>query len=240
MIILSLLFAITLSLIHLFSYKIKFLQVTPRSIWLSFAGGASVSYIFIYLLPELAVGQELFIDLNFPFLDYLSNHIYIISLLGLCVFYGLERYINIIKGKNPGKEISRADFLLHILAFSFYNFMIGYLLLQSEGKSILNSTFFFVAMAFHILVNDYGLNQHHKNLYIHKGRWILSFSVLLGWVIGFLTSISSFILLSILAFLSGGIILNVLKEELPEDRRSNFWAFLSGVLFFYVILLLAS
>ncbi|QMS92109.1 hypothetical protein HUN01_32595 [Nostoc edaphicum CCNP1411] len=40
------------------------------------------------------------------------------------------------------------------------------------------------------------------------------------------------------AFLSGGIVLNVLKEELSEQRESRFWAFAFGT-FGYAILLLA-
>jgi len=32
----------------------------------------------------------------------------------------------------------------------------------------------------------------------------------------------------LLAFLAGGVILNVLKEELPEERDRRFWAFLVG------------
>lgn len=235
--IVTFIFAVLLTIIHLFSYKIKFLQRTPRSIWLSFAGGASVSYIFVYLLPELAEGQKI-IESSEIVLDFLSHHIYIISLLGLCLFYGLERYISLMKAEHKDNKVSEFDFWTHISAFAFYNFLIGYLLIHRNEDSLLSSTFFFLAMGFHFLINDYGLNQHHKDLYIRKGRWILSFTILLGWGVGLITSFSEMVLLSITAFLSGGIILNVLKEELPEERKSNFWAFLAGVVFFSIILLL--
>jgi zinc transporter ZupT len=39
------------------------------------------------------------------------------------------------------------------------------------------------------------------------------------------------------AFLAGGVILNVLKEELPEERQSRFWAFTLGAGFYAVLLL---
>jgi hypothetical protein len=39
------------------------------------------------------------------------------------------------------------------------------------------------------------------------------------------------------SFLAGGVVLNVLKEELPEERKSNFWAFLFGVVFYAGLLL---
>jgi uncharacterized membrane protein len=47
-----------LALIHLVAGKLRFLDVIPRSAWLSAASGASVAYVFMHLLPELATGQE--------------------------------------------------------------------------------------------------------------------------------------------------------------------------------------
>jgi hypothetical protein len=38
---------------------------------------------------------------------------------------------------------------------------------------------------------------------------------------------------------SGGIILNVLKEELPEERKSRFLPFAGGVVGYAVLLVLA-
>lgn len=44
-------------------------------------------------------------------------------------------------------------------------------------------------------------------------------------------------LAAITAFLAGGIVLNVLKEELPEERESRFWAFALGATSYATILL---
>lgn len=38
-------------------------------------------------------------------------------------------------------------------------------------------------------------------------------------------------------FLSGGIILNVIREELPSDRESRFWAFAAGTAGYATLLL---
>jgi hypothetical protein len=40
-----------------------------------------------------------------------------------------------------------------------------------------------------------------------------------------------------MAFLAGGVVLNVLKEKLPEQRESRFWAFALGPAFYTVLLL---
>ena len=92
-------------------------------------------------------------------------------------------------------------------------------------------------MALHFLANDYGLREHHNKIYDHIGRWILAGAVLVGWGIGRVTEIDDAALAVIFAFLGGGIILNVLKEELPDERQSNFGAFAVGVAIYTLLLL---
>ncbi len=50
----ALLMALFLAAVHLFSGRLYFLDSVPRSRWLSIAGGVSVAYVFVNLLPELA------------------------------------------------------------------------------------------------------------------------------------------------------------------------------------------
>lgn len=45
--------ALGLALVHLYGGKLRFLEGTPRSIWLSIAGGVSVAYVFVHLLREV-------------------------------------------------------------------------------------------------------------------------------------------------------------------------------------------
>jgi hypothetical protein len=45
--------------VHLVAGRLRFLDVIQRSRWLSIAGGVSVAYIFVHLLPELSAGQEI-------------------------------------------------------------------------------------------------------------------------------------------------------------------------------------
>ncbi len=45
--------ALSLAAIHVFAGKLRFLDVTPRSRWLSAASGISVAYVFVHVLPEL-------------------------------------------------------------------------------------------------------------------------------------------------------------------------------------------
>jgi hypothetical protein len=61
----------------------------------------------------------------------------------------------------------------------------------------------------------------------------------LGWAIGLFLEISEAALAVLFGFLAGGVVMNVLKEELPEERESSFWAFALGAAAYAVVLLIA-
>ena len=129
-------------------------------------------------------------------------------------------------------------FWLHIAGFAIYNILIGYLIGQREKSDIRDLLLFSLAMALHFVVNHHGLRQDHKIIYDKIGRWVLSIAIIVGWFLGSVTEINQAIVAVLFAFLAGGIVLNVLKEELPEERESCFWSFACGTLS-YTILLLA-
>ena len=226
---------------HLFSGNLRFLDSTPRSIWLSIAGGISVAYVFVHLLPELAEGQETLLETLEEGGNFLENHIYLLSLVGLTIFYGLERAA--VESRRRGPSVSGDDstgpgvFWLHIASFATYNAIIGYLLLHREETGVGNLLLFAFVMALHFVVNDYGLREHHKSVYQRAGRWVLAAAVLFGWVIGLFAEVPEVVVAGLIAFLAGGVVLNVLKEELPEERKSRFWAFALGAVAYTALLL---
>ncbi len=233
--------AFVLVIIHLFSGKLRFLEGVPRSRWLSIAGGASVAYVFLHLLPELSKGQE---TLAGAFeISFLEQHVYLVALVGLATFYGLQRAAEDSREQRRAQEgkdqTSAGVFWLHMTSFSVYNILIGYLLIHREQTGIVSLIVFAVAMGFHFLVTDYGLREQHKQPYTHLGRWILSVAILIGWLIGVLTEIGDVALAILVAFLAGGVILNILKEELPAERESRFWAFALGAAAYGILLLAA-
>lgn len=48
---LTLLAACAMAALHVFAGKLSILDEAPRSRWLSVAGGISVAYVFLHLLP---------------------------------------------------------------------------------------------------------------------------------------------------------------------------------------------
>jgi len=230
-----------LALVHLVAAQLRFLKGTPRSRSLSIAGGVSVAYVFLHLLPELAEYQEILAEATGEAFAFLEHHVYLLSLMGLAAFYGLDRLALASRRQRPGEgEADRTSggvFWLHIGSFAIYNIIIGYLLVHRETPGVLALCLFWLAMALHFVVNDYGLREHHKQDYDRIGRWVLAAAVLAGWALGAITEVSEAIIAMLVALLAGGIILNVLKEELPEERASRFSAFALGASLYAVILL---
>ena len=240
-IVVSLLAVVVLAIVHLLAGKMRFLNVTPRSVWLSIAGGISVSYVFVHLLPDLAADQRTIREAageRFTFLEY---HVYLVALIGLAAFYGLERAAKTSRQRNQsaGQDDSTEAgvFWLHAASFALYNALIGYLLLHREKQGLGSLIFFAFAMGVHFVVNDFGLREDHKGTYDRIGRWILAAGIIAGWVVGLLFEVSEAAIAVLFAFLAGGVIMNVLKEELPQERKSRFWAFAVGAGAYAVILL---
>lgn len=233
--------AVVLSLVHINAAKLKFLRRSPRSHWLSIGSGVSVAYIFVHVLPDLGAAQEEFAA-STELLNFIEHHVYVLALVGMLLFYGLERAAQISKKESlsagEGDVTQPGVFWLHMASFSLYNALIGYLLTHREEPGLVGLGIYTTAMALHFVVNDYSLSDDHKRAYTTKGRWLLSAAVVLGWVVGSQTEISEAITASLFAFLAGGIILNVLKEELPEANENRYWTFAAGALCYSGLLLL--
>jgi hypothetical protein len=250
--------ATVLALVHAVTPSLRFLEGTPRSVWLSIAGGVSVAYVFVHLLPELAAGEAHFRDAvgsartEAAGFSFAERHVYLVALLGLATFYGLQRLASASReapaagAPRPGdgrdsaatdRATSPGVFWVHIASFGFYNALVGYLLLHLERRTLGALAFFAVAMALHFVVTDFGLNEDHKARYRRAGRWVLAAAVLAGFALGAVTELSALAVAVLVAFLAGGVILNVLKEEVPTERRSRFWAFALGMAGYAALLL---
>jgi zinc transporter ZupT len=116
-----------LALVHLEARRLRFLDRLPRSRWLSFAGGVSVAYVFLHLLPELAAAQEAVAPVARG-IDWLDHHVWLLALAGLVSYYALERGVRQHRRRRGHGEASDSGvFALHLGAFALYNLLLGVL-----------------------------------------------------------------------------------------------------------------
>lgn len=118
--------ALALALVHIYACQLKFLDSIPRSRWLSMASGVSVAYVFIHLLPDLGEQQEFFTESEI--FSFIEHHVYLMALIGLVAFYGLERMVTESQRQENCNEVDAGIYWIHIISFALYNALIGYLL----------------------------------------------------------------------------------------------------------------
>ncbi len=98
-------------------------------------------------------------------------------------------------------------FTLSVASFAVYNALAGYLLVhRADEQGGVGLALFAAALGVHFVVNDFGLREQHKRRYHQAGRWLLSGSIVLGWLIGVLVEVSAASVALLLAFLAGGVI----------------------------------
>ena len=242
MVLYSFLAVLILCLTHIFTRKLRFSSL-PRSKWLSVAGGISVAYIFLAAFPELNEIQKELSSSEIIGWERISEmEVFLLSLVGLTFFYGLEnrskKSWESERAPDEGNKKNLGIFWIHVSSFAVYNAIIGYLLINREEESLQSFLLYTVAMAFHFIVTDHALEDHFTKSYRTKGRWILVAAVFLGWLVSIFIKIPEVYIGIIFSFLAGGVIMNVLKEELPKERESNLFAFCVGVVIYGSILIL--
>lgn len=231
--------AALLALLHVVGARLRFIHYIPRSGWLSFAGGVSVAYVFVHLLPELAEAEHVLAEAADALGTIADRLVWLVAVAGLLLFYGIEVASRRARGEVRGEQRSSGPvFWFSMGSYAVYNLLIAYLLHQRAEEGALELVLYVVAMAMHFLVNDFALREHHKEPYRALGRWVLVAAIGAGAALGAMMEVPDTAVAFSLAFIGGGIVLNVLKEELPSEAESRFGIFAAGVLGYAALLAL--
>jgi zinc transporter ZupT len=206
---------------------------------ISAAGGISVAYVFVDILPTMAQMQELFdnVSIGYPY-PFPAYRVYTSALVGFIGFYSLEHMVVLSRPGRRTEAEEGGSFIgwIHIIGFAFYAALVGYLL-QSEEQGPSSFVLYVLAMFLHFLLVDHSLRQEHKGFYDSFGRWVIAFAVMAGWTVGIAGITSDFVLPTLMGFLGGGVVVNSIKEELPEKGEGRVLPFVLGA-FGYALLLL--
>ena len=232
----TLLAALALAGVHAFVGAIPGLSRHPRTPVLSMAGGISIAYVFVHLLPEIAEAQRAVEEEAPGLLAGLEKHAYLLALVGLAIFYGVESRAR-EERRGGGEEPGAVTFWLHMATFGLYNVLIGDVLEQQARIGVVQVTLYTVALAVHYAVNDRGLREHYPRRYHDVGRWLLAGLTFLGALLGLAVDLSEQVTGLLIAFIAGGLILNTVKEELPDASGSRFGAFVLGAAGYTALLL---
>jgi hypothetical protein len=162
--------------------------------------------------------------------------IYFFALFGFLIFYGLD-HLRAHFGTTDRSQGSTMGFRLHLGGFAIYIWLISYLLVNKIEHSHYAITLYVIAMTFHFLTVNFSLEEEYGAQYNRLSRFVLSGMSVFGWSVGLLITLPTYVLAALMAFVSGGIIMNSSLMELPSEKDGRFWPFVAGGLGYGLILL---
>ncbi|HYP71109.1 MAG TPA: hypothetical protein VEP93_09500 [Variovorax sp.] len=209
---------------------------------ISAAAGVSIAYVFVDVLPELAVQNESLRRAAEGAALFAEQRIYLLSLLSFVVMYGID-HIVLSRRAQRHAHVERGEsdpaYWLHIAGYAAYSALIGYLLVERAARGYAALAVYVLAMAVHFVVVNHSLAEEHGKVYRRQGHWILAASVLAGCAFGMAGPLSEATFARMFALLAGGVVMTSLRSELPDDRNGRFWPFCSAAVVFAIVLVLA-
>jgi hypothetical protein len=206
-------------------------QREPASPVLSFASGVAVAYVLLQVLPELEHHRRLLGQaVQAPPYAPSGPGLYLVALGGLAVFYVLERWLRdewVPRGGECTPE--GPGFWAHLAAFSLYAAFFSHQLHRYAEGGVDRVLLHGSALTLHFLTASNALHRDYGSRYDPTARWALALAACAGWLAGFAGRLPPTIAAIVFAFLAGGILLNVLKEELPGERSSRIAPLLLGI-----------
>lgn len=228
--ILSLMAVTIFCTIHLLAVKTQALDFYVHGRFLSAGGGIAIAYVFIDLLPKLSASDAIVSENLAGVFPYFQRHVYIMALAGFLLFFIVDR-----ASQNP--QSKKRAFYLSLGSYALFNFLVGYGIADPYNPEVKPLTLFTFAMGLHYFTNDYSLNASYGDLYNHEGKWVLMLCLYLGWWMGQSYILSKTAIALVSAFIGGGVIMNVIRHELPKNNPNNLSAFICSTIFYTAILL---
>lgn len=216
-------------------HPLRFL-IRDRRVLISFAAGMTAAYVFVRLLPELHGARESYTEATSLPLYYEGMLIYFVALVGFLLFYGLENLRSKLARPANGEQGGRRAFRIHLGGFAAYVALMSYLLVHGLEEEGVQTLLYAVAVALHFLGIDHALREDHGARYERIGRYVLAGACILGWSVGLALGLPRSVVALLVAFISGGIIMNSLVEELPSEKDGRFLPFIAGGLTYGLIL----
>lgn len=202
---------------------------------LNVSAGIAIAYAFVDLFPHLARKQPsveiLFPD---PVTTYLTNHVYLMALLGFCVYVG----IRVFSAAEVDRRHSRLAYVALVASMCLYALFVGYMLGEQPLYRPEPAILFGLAMAAHFLGLHHELMRERPQAYNHVVRYLLMGCTALGWSGSVFYSISPLVYALGFAYIAGGIVAAGAISDLPRVKSASaFGTFLAGALVYSVLLL---
>jgi hypothetical protein len=239
--------ALTFALIILFSGKLERLAEEHKRYALSFFGGVAAAYVFLDLLPSLRQAGEYLKQVTggSQLVGFYEDAIFLIVFVGFLIFFVLEhlakrsRKKGQVFTKQHYSQVSAAKrlFIVHFISFAFINLVLSYLLFFEFQSGIVRGLLFAFAVALHIVISSDSMVEHYRHQQMKIGRYVGALIPLFGWAASMMFPERLAEAYVLLALISGAILYNSIKNEVPSAaRKQSLLLFLVGSLFYALLI----
>jgi hypothetical protein len=201
---------------------------------ISFGAGMGAAYVFVHVMPELSALRKEFVESISMTLRFEGMVIYFVALAGFLFFFGLDHWR---KGLVAAEAGDHPGYGVHVGGFAIYVALISYIVVELPDHAHGSTALFVVAMALHFLAVDHALSEEHKEAYDNRGRYIMAAIAVAGWCVGVVASAPVAVEAMLLAFVSGGVMVNSMIAEVSSQREGRFMPFVLGSLAYGLLLL---
>ena len=186
----------------------------------SVGGGAGLAYVFLHLLPELASGGSELSEAR-GLIDYVPTPLaeallFLVALGGVLLVFSLNVLMKQREGAPPFAVWLQ---LFNVAAINYlYAYSLPSLITTGIGYGVL----FTVAISAHVLLMDRYAAVHHPQRFRRRNRWMGSAALVLGYLHALLFHPVDAVTLAVAtAFLGGGLLMGVFREELPDPSQAR-------------------
>ena len=220
----ALLFGIAVAIVHYYSNLIQRYHKYHNEL-LSLAAGISLTYLLLFLLPELYEGVE-----------QLHKLLFLFVLFGAVLFHVIEKYI--YQHEKSRKLISDLS-AVHAISFFIYHFLLGVVIVNLLNQNILLGALFFVPILTYSAVGQVSLKEIHAKVTEKKVvKMFLAMSTLIGIIEASIISIHDKLFYALLGFVAGAMLYHVMRESIPSEKEGSALFFLIGSIIYTTLIVL--
>ena len=194
------------------------------SFWMGLISGIAAGYVVLYLLPKIAritthiVGFDPDAELRF-----FDLRMYLLVLAGM-IAYLVTLHLDSVQNR-----LAMLASSFYYLVHGFYNLLLGYVFVEIASDKAVINVLIGTIMGLHLLGMNHVLRSVRTIGYDTYARWIYVLLVLLGASLGLVTELPKQVIHALTAFLTGIILVFVIAEEMPTEKRDRVPWFLLGV-----------
>lgn len=194
----------------------------------SFSSGASITYIFVQLMPEFhGIAAES------------TELIFVFPLLGFSSVHLLEKYV--AKSGLGDEKMKKEYGEIHSTFLFLYHGVIGYLIASLLAESAVTGLLFFLPIIMHVAVSSFSVTELHESFVKRKAvKVAITVAPMIGVLIHNLGAVAERHFDPIFGTVIGMFFYVVIRDSIPREDRGKPREYIAGMIIYLAVILAAN